>query len=159
VTVHPRWPWLLLLLEVATVLFFAAVTYRNWLNMSFVFRVLFAWAGVSGAAALIFQLSGTEVIEFDAHKLTVRREIHGWERKREYSVDECRELQWMEGSEGSPRAMQCKVGWRTIKFGHYLSENQVIEILTALQQVLPDVAQKMCSYPAGKQHFTTLGLS
>lgn len=159
VTVHPRLPWLVMLFEVAAVITFAVVTYRNWASMSLLFHVLFVWAVVSGAVALVFHQSGTEVIVFDAQKLTISKEVHGWERKREFSVDECRELQWMEGSEGSPRSMQCKTGWKTIKFGKQLSENQAIEILMALQQTLPEVAQQMCSYPAGKKHFITLGLS
>jgi len=40
-----------------------------------------------------------------------------------------------------------------------LSEKDAIEIMTALQQTLPDVAQKICAYPGEKEHFLTLGLN
>jgi hypothetical protein len=66
--------------------------------MSPLFRVLFVLGTLSGVAALVFQLSGTEIIEFSSEKLTVRKEVHGWERKREYRIKECRELAWMQGA-------------------------------------------------------------
>jgi hypothetical protein len=159
VTVHPARSWLVVLFEIGAILILGAMTYRNWASMSHLFRVLFVWALVSGAAALIFQLSGTEIIEIDSEKLTVRKEFHGWERKREYSVKECHELEWMQCAENTPQRLQCKAGWRTVTFGESLTENQAIQILTALQQSLPSVAQQLCSYPEGKKHFITLGLS
>jgi len=159
VTVHPSRSWVLLLFESAVILIFGIMTYRNWGSMSQLFRVLFVWGTLSGAAALVFQFSGTEIIEISSEKLTVWKEIHGWERKREYSVNECRELQWMQGAEGTPQSLQFKNGWRTIMLGENLSENQAIEILTALQQSVPEAAQQLCSYPDGKKHFITLGLS
>jgi hypothetical protein len=127
--------------------------------MSQLFRVLFVSGTLSGAAALVFQLSGTEIIEISSDKLTVRKEIHGWERKREYSTKECRELQWMQGAEDTPQSLQFKNGWRTVTLGENLSENQAIEILTALQQSVPEAAEQLCSYPDGKKHIITLGLS
>ena len=114
---------------------------------------------VSAALGLLYQLSGTEVIECDAQKLTVCKEVHGWERKREYRVEDCSELEWTEGTEDKHQGLRCKVGWRTVAFGEHLSENQAIEILTALQRTLPETVQKMCSYPEGKKHFITLGLT
>lgn len=107
---------------------------------------------------LWYQLFGEEIIEFDSQKLTVRKGVHGWERKREYQIEECRELEWESDSEGNPAALKCRVGWRSITFGKYLSEDNAHEILTALQRNLPDVAQKICAYPGGKEHFLTLGL-
>src|SRR5215472_7444461 len=98
VTVKRR-SWLILLFEGGILLIFITMTYRNWASMSHLFRILFVWAFVSGIAALIFQLSGTEIIEFDSERLTIRKEIHGWERKRKYRVKECHELEWMEGAE------------------------------------------------------------
>ena len=127
--------------------------------MSQLFRVLFVWGTLSAAAALIFQLSGTEIIEISSDKITVRKEIHGWERKREYIIKESRELEWVQGAEDTPQSLQFKTGWGTVTLGENLSENQAIEILTALQQSLPEAAQQLCSYPDGKKHFITLGLS
>jgi hypothetical protein len=159
VTVHPGRSWLVVLLGVGGIIIFGIMMYRNWASMSHMFRVLFVWALISGTAALIFQLSGTEIIEIDAQRLIVRKEVHGWERKREYNVEECRELEWMQGVENTPQRLQCKIGWRTVRFGEDLTENQAIEILAALQQSLPDVAQQLCAYPEEKKHFITLGLS
>jgi len=65
----------------------------------------------------------------------------------------------MECSEDTPEQLQFKIGWRTIAFGKSLTENQAIQILTALQQALPNVAHELCSYPEGKKNFITLGLS
>ena len=65
----------------------------------------------------------------------------------------------MEGSEDTSQSLQFKNGWRTITFGKDLTENQAIQILTELQKALPNVAQLLCSYPEGKKHFLTLGLS
>ena len=159
VTVHPARSWLLVLLGVGTLIVFIAFAFKNWATMSHVLRGVFIFAVVSGAMGLIFQFSGTEIIEIDSNKITLRKEVHGWERKREYEIKECRELEWMEGSEDTPERLQFKIGWRTITLGKNLTENQAIQILTALQHTLPDVAQQLCSYPEGKKHFITLGLS
>ena len=88
------------------------------------------------------------------------KQILGWNRTTEYSVSDCRELQWHTQSEGDSYGLQCKVGWRTVKFGEYISEDEAIDVLTALQSNLPDVAQRICAMPnTSKKHFTTLGLS
>jgi hypothetical protein len=42
--------------------------------------------------------------------------------------------------------------------GKDMSEDEAVEVLTALQASLPGVAQKLCSYPNSKDHFITLGL-
>jgi len=108
---------------------------------------------------------GTEVIEINAQVLRVQKSRQGHETREEYGVGDCRELQWSKSSgsgfgRGShPRGLICKVGWKRIRFGHYLSEDQAIKVLVALQQALPEVAQILCSYPGGKKHFTTLDLS
>jgi hypothetical protein len=159
VTVHPSCSWLVALFESSAVLVFGIMTYRYWGSMSQLFRGLFVLGTLSGAGALIFQLSGTEIIEISSGKLTIRKDIHGWERKREYAIKECRELEWMQSAEDTPQSLQFKNGWRTVKLGENLSENQAIEMLTALQNSVPDAAQQLCSYPDGKKHFITLGLS
>lgn len=90
--------------------------------------------------------------------LSIRKGIHGWERKREYQINECSNLEWDAGQKGGSY-LTCKVGRWPIKFGNRLSENDANEILSALQRTLPDVAQKLCTYPGGKEHFITLGLN
>ena len=159
VTVHPRLHWLVGFLELAGMIIFAVYIYRSWGQLTFWFRVLLAGGLCSTVLSFLYQMSGTEVIEFDAQKLTISKGIHGWERKREHRIEDCSELEWTEGSEDTHAALKCKVGWKTVTFGEYISENEAIEILTALQRTFPDVAQKICSFPKGKAHFITLGLS
>ena len=158
VTVHPSRSWLVVLLELGVLMAFTAVIYQNWAKTSHVLRGVFVIALISGVAGLVFQLAGTETIAIDASKITLCKDIHGWERKREYGIKECRELEWMQGAEDTPQRLQFRIGWRTITFGRNLTENQAVQILTALQQTLPDVAQQLCSYPEEKKHFITLGL-
>jgi len=159
VTVHPSRSWLVVLFESGAILIFGIMTYRYWGSMSQLFRAIFVLGTLSGTGGLIFQLPGTEIIEISSEKLTVRKEIHGWERKREYATKECCELEWMQAAEDTPQSLQFKNGWRTVKLGENLSENQAIEILTALQNSVPEAAQQLCSYPDGKKHFITLGLN
>jgi hypothetical protein len=68
-------------------------------------------------------------------------------------------MEWMRGAEETPQRLQCKIGPRTIGFGENLTEDQAIQVLTALQRSLPEVAHQLCSYPDSKAHFITLGLS
>ena len=65
--------------------------------MSLLFHVLFIWGIVTAFLALIYQLSVTQVVEFDSQRITVCKEIRGWERKKEYRVEDCSELEWSEG--------------------------------------------------------------
>jgi hypothetical protein len=158
VTIPPRRTWLLILIEIAVFLVGAIWVYGLWVKVSLLFHVLFMWGFVSALLALIYQLSVMQVIEFDSQRITVCKEIHGWEQKKEYRVEDCSELEWSEGSEHQPAMLKCKVDWRTVKVCEDLSEDESIEILTALQRSLPDVAQKLCSYPKSKEHLLTLGI-
>ena len=159
VTIHPARSWLVVLLELGVLVGIVAVTYRGWATTPWMFRGAFIFALVAGVTGVVFQFSGTETIEFDSNKIRLGNEIHGWERKREYRNEDCRELEWMEGSEDMSLRLQFKNGWRTITFGEGLSEGQALQILTELQKALPKVAQLLCSYPDGKKHFLTMGLS
>lgn len=159
VVVHPARPWLVVLLELGVLTGFAAAMYHNWARMSSAFRGAITFGLASSVAGLILQFSVTEIIEIDMSKITIRKDIHGWDRIREYEIRGCRELEWMEASKGAPERLQFKIGWRTVTLGKGLTENQAVQILTALQQTLPNVAQQLCSYPEGKKHFITLGLS
>ena len=122
-------------------------------------RGVSAWAVLADVVAWFYQLSGSEAIEFGAQKLAICKEVLGWERRSEYPIETCTELQWGESGEGDHGGLQCKVGWRKIRFGEYILEDQANEILEALQRTLPDVAQKMGAMPGDhKSHFITLGL-
>ncbi len=158
VTISPRRSWLLILLEIAVFLIAVIWVYGSWTRFSPLFHVLFIWGFVSAALAMIYRLSVTQAVEFDSQRMRVRKDIHGWERAKEYRIEDCSELEWSEGSEGEREALKCKVGWRTVKVCEDVSEVESIGILTALQRCLPEVAQKICSYPNSKQHFLTLRL-
>jgi hypothetical protein len=158
VTVPPARSWLLILAAIAADVVFVAMTYSSWSQMPLWLRLFIIWALISGAVGLVFQLFVTQIIEFDALRLTVCKDIHGWERKHEYQIANCCELEWVRPSEGRPGGLQCKIEWRKILVGKGLSEDEAFEILAALQTNLPGVAQKLCSYPNTKDHFITLGL-
>lgn len=150
-----------MLLEAAGIVAFGVITVRDWSTMAVWLRVLLLWAIASATVGWLYQLSGSETIEFSAQKLAISKETLGWNRTREHSVANCRELEWREPSgEGDTAGLQCKIGWRTIAFAHHISEDEAREILTALQTNLPNVAQQMCAMPdSSKKHFTTLNLS
>jgi hypothetical protein len=160
VTVNPRPAWVLLFIEVVVAVVFGVMVFGRWGSMALGYRILLVWAEASAVISWFYQLSGSEVVEFDTRKLSVSKQVLGWNRTTEYSVNDCRELQWHTQSEGDSYGLQCKVGWRTVKFGEYISEDEAIDVLTALQSNLPDVAQRMCAMPdTSKKRFTTLGLS
>ena len=85
----------------------------------------------------MFRWSGVEVIEFDANKITLYKDFRGWERRREYKISDCQEMEWMRGSEYSPQQLRCKSGRGAVTFADSISETQAIQMLTALQQNLP----------------------
>ena len=159
VTIQPQPNFILMLLEVAVAVLFWTITVRRWSSMSLLERGFYVWGDVSTLIAFLYQLSGSEQIEFDSQKLTIRKSTVGWERTREYSVEECTELEWYSSSSWNQAScLHCKIGWKMILFAEYVSEKQAMEILSALQQNLPEVYRKMGA-TQGKSHFQTLGLS
>jgi hypothetical protein len=104
-----------------------------------------------------YEFFGEEIIEIDSRKPTIRKGIHGWERKREYQIDECGNPEWSTRRKGGSQ-LTCKVGRWPITFAKRLSETDAGEISSALQRTLPDVAQKICTSTGGKEHFITLDL-
>lgn len=161
VSVHPLPNIILALLEIASGLVFWTVTIKQWPTLSWLMRAFFIWGDASTVIALMYQVSGSEEIEFGPQKVTLRKNIIGWERIREYSVDSCSELEWRPSSkESHGSGLRCKIGWRAIRFAEYISEKQGTEILAALQQYLPEVSRKMGAMPgADKSRLVTLGLS
>jgi len=158
VTVHPRPHWQAGLVALGGDVIFAAVLYHFWYLSPLSLRVIWIVMLVSTLFSSVYQFLGEEIIEIDSQKLSIRKGIHGWERKREYQINECSNLEWDAGRKRGSY-LTCKVGRWPIKFGNGLSENDANEILSALQQTLPDVAQRICAYPGGKEHFITLGLN
>jgi hypothetical protein len=158
ITVRSQTHWLIGVAGVGVEIFLAFFLHEKWSVFPLYFRIMWIWGLVSSAPALVYQFFGEEIIEFDAGKLTIRKGIHGWERKREYQVENCKKLEWQRARKNRSSGLRCKVGWRTITFAHNVSEDDTIKILTALQQVLPQVAQQIGVFPRGTEHFLTLGL-
>jgi hypothetical protein len=136
-TIPPKRSWLLILFEIAVFLVVMIWVYGFWTRISTLFHVLFIWGFVSAALALIYQLSVTQVVEFDSQRITLCKKIHGWERKKDYKIQECSELEWSEGSEGEPEALKCRVGWRRITVCQDVSEAESIEIRSSKGLLLP----------------------
>lgn len=100
------------------------------------------------------------MIEFGSEKLKIRRSVMGLMRTSECPIEKCSELTWREPNDENLNSLECKVGFRTIRFGEGLSERQAQEVLAALQCHLPQVAQTMgMSAGVRKSHITRLGLS
>ena len=158
VTIHPRRDWRVGLGALAWDAFFVVILYQFWSRFPFSLRVIWIAILVAGLLREVHEFLGEEILEFDSTKLAVCKGIHGWERRREYPIEQCSDLGWRTGRKGSPY-LALSVGRRSVKFGKRLSEDAANEILTALQRALPDVVQKMCSYPGSGEHFVTLGLN
>ena len=124
VTAQPRPNAPLLLLEAIGIIVFGSITVHQWPYLSLLTRAFFVWGDIAGITAWLYQLSGTVEIQFDAQNLTICKNTLGWERRRQYQTASCSELEWWPQSEESHHfALRCKVGWRTIGFGDYVSES------------------------------------
>jgi hypothetical protein len=156
VIIRPSLHWFWALVELGGIVFFAQFTARNWHTLSGFSRLLLLFGLGFAALSLIYVQTGREIIEFAPQRLTIVKDMHGWERKKEYGIEDCTELQVHDGSESHHNGLECKVKWRRITFGRNISENEAAEILAALQTTLPAVAKKLCSF---QEHFTTLRLS
>ena len=141
VTIHPRRDWLVGLGALAWDAFFIVILYQFWSRLPFSFRAF--WIAILCAALLseVYEFLVEEILEFDSQKLAICKDVHGWERGREYPVAQCSDLGWRTGWRGGPY-LALSVGRRSVKFGKGLSEDAANGILTALQRALPDVAQK-----------------
>jgi hypothetical protein len=145
-----------MLSEAALLVVFGGYTARGWAAMSAMSRLIFAWVMGATIVAWFYQLSGSEVIEFEAKGITIRKNVLGWDRVTQYRLEDCSALELHNKGEADAYGLQCKVGWRTVRFAEYVSEEQGNEIISALQSELPDVAAKL---GASTSHFTTLNLS
>ena len=157
VTIHPRPNWPMGLAALGSDVIFAALLYHVWsitpLSIRIVWLALLPLVLLSSA----YEFFGEEVVEIDSQKIVIRKGIHGWERKRDYQIDDCCNLEWSAGRKGGSH-LTCKVGRWPITFAKGISETDADEIFSALQRTLTAVAQKTCASTGGKEHFITLGL-
>jgi hypothetical protein len=148
--------WVAILSEIAFFGWLLWTTAYKW-EESLWARLIAGWGLLIAGVALFYFLTSSEVIEFDRDNLTIRRNLLGWQRISRYPVEECSELTWRNQQESGEAALECKVGWRTIKFARYATEDEARNILTLLQKELPEVAKKMTG--AAEGHYTQLGLN
>jgi energy-coupling factor transporter transmembrane protein EcfT len=153
VTFNPKPAWLALCLGVPAIILLAAATILGWAWLALWYLVLLACVILSVAHA-IYRMSGTEIIEFDAKRLAIHKHVLGWDRTREYPIDECSDLKYREQGGGSGE-LRCTLGWRTIGFAKRISEDEASEVFAALQAALPNVAQRML---LPSKYLTTLNL-
>ena len=157
-TVHPRPHGMAALVVLVGDAGFAWALYQSWTLTPLSVRAFWIVILVLPLLSLLYQFFGEEVIEFDSQRLTIRKGIHGWERKREYQIEECANLEWNPGRKGSSY-LTCRAGRWPITFGNRMSESDANEIFSALQHTLPEVAQQICSAAGNREHFITLGLT
>jgi len=159
VSISPRPNWAVLAAEAAMVGVFALFASRAWSGSSWWVRLFLGWGIVASIIGWLYQWTGSETIEVDARQFAIRKEVLGWTRYKTFPIEHCRGLAIHERREGDRSALEVKVGRRTVGFGDHISEDEAIEILTALQRDLPEVADRLMASPAEKSHFTTLKLT
>ena len=129
-------PRLLVLLVGAGVpIVILAIFLPYWHGFSLLVRGVIVLGLIGHFCTFIFKLFGTEVIEFSQGSIVVCKEISGWERRHEYPIAECHEMQWDEGegTEGDPQGVKFKAGRKWARFGAEISEKQANDIFVALQ--------------------------
>jgi hypothetical protein len=158
VTIHPRRDWLAGLGALAADAVFVAILYQLWSRMPFTVRLIWIFILIFGSLSTVYEYLCDEILEFDSQKLTIRQGVHGWERKREYPIEQCSDLEWCQGRKGGSY-LAFRAGKHSIKFGKRLPEDTANEILIALQRALPDVAQKIAPPPGTENISSLLGLA
>jgi hypothetical protein len=135
-----------LLAQAGLIAIYVALVLSTWATDHLIRRVVEASTAVVLIIVWLERLSPSpEVIEFKPDSLTIRKERFGWNRESVYSIDQCTDL-GVRDPAGKPHGLQCRVGsrgWRTIEFGDALSAEQATQVLVALQDSLPRVAQKL----------------
>lgn len=159
VTISPRPHWILLAAEAAIAGVFFLFASRGWSGYTLFIRIVIGWAAATTIFGLLYQLTGSETIEIDSRQFAIRKEALGWTRNKEFPIERCEQLALHEHSEDDASALEVKVGWQTIRFADHISEDDVMEILAALQRELPDVASRLLSIPHEKSGFTILKLT
>lgn len=160
VLVRPRPTLTSLLLTAAIIGAFAAASLSDWQRTGSVEHILEILVVFGGAVAWFQQLSGSEEeIEIGDREIRIRREILGWNRISEYSIERCSDLD-IQTKNGESRRLQFRFGkWRTIEFGNHMSKEQAEKVLDALAESLPELARKLLPSIDITKHWTTLDSS
>jgi hypothetical protein len=115
VTVNPRQHWLWILSEAVLIVLFSRYAFRYWAAMPLMLKVFSAWGIGAAVLAWFYQLSGSEVIELDTAGIRIRKDILGWEKFREFRIEDCRSLEPHAKGDGDEYGLRCRVGWRTVR--------------------------------------------
>ena len=143
---------------VSVVVWMASRTFLSLPRFQQGFLALAVGSAVAGIAQMLRRSEHT--VEFTSEKLRIKRLFLGLPRTSEYAVDKCSDLAWRVPDDESGCTLECKVGFRKVKFGANVSEQQAQEILAALQRHLPDVAKRMgMSLENQESPFVRLGLT
>ena len=143
------------------IVFFGAFLYfaiPAWDKASLWLQVLLVFLVLSSIVGFVYQFSGSETIEFDEQKLSIRKETLGWRRHREYRMQDCSGLEVLDDDSEDNSRFTCSVGWHSIRFGEYLTEDQAISIISDLQRSFPAIADRLLGSGGTQPHFTTLNL-
>jgi hypothetical protein len=138
-----------------------AIFLPHWHGFSLLVRGAVVLGLIGHFGTFIFRLFGKEVIEFSQSSIVVCKEVRGWERRHEYPIPECHEMQWDEGqgAEGDPQRVKFRAGRKWVRFGAEISEKQANDIFVALQNNLPAAAALVFSSPEEKSSVLKLGLN
>jgi len=147
--------------ETASMAVFFWLGARSFLNLPRIWQVVIAFGAASTVAGIFRMIRHSEqLIEFGKEKVRIGRVVMGLERMSEYAVEKCSQLTWCEPRDTEDGSvLEFKYGLRKIRCGEGLSAQQGQEILAALQEHLPEVAQKMGMFSGSETpHLTRLGL-
>jgi hypothetical protein len=160
VSVRPQPTLASLLLTAALIVAFVAASVSAWRRAALVERIGEILITFGAVFAWFQQLSGSEEeIEIGEQGIRIRREVFGWSRISEYSLEQCSDLDLQTTKDDSHR-LQFRLGkWRTIEFGNYMSEKQAENVLNALADSLPEIARKLLPSLDITKHWNNLHLS
>lgn len=150
ITAHPTWSGVIVRVSSAALscIVLSAIISRGRWSLAFVFApVLFVLICVTAAIAWLYELKVCEVIEFDAHRLLIRKELFGWCRTSQYAMNLCKGLEARDPTHEDNYGLQCKVGWKLIRFGAYVLPDTAEQIIEALHLHFPEIAKQMCGQP------------
>ena len=71
-----------MIVEAVGIVVFGVYIFRAWASMPLWYRALLIWAVAGAIIAWFYQLSGSEIIEIDAQKLSINKQILGWTRRK-----------------------------------------------------------------------------
>jgi hypothetical protein len=147
-------------LEIAVLIAIVLIGWKEWPTFYRQQPVVCILFGFGLLGTFWYQITGSEEIEFNQNRLTIRKNRPINTKTWESPLWDCMLLEIREPGEGESDRLSCKIHGNTLTFGADLSFEQANNILVELQRTLPEAADRLLSSaddPFGK-HFTTLDL-